>query len=53
MCQDLVIVEIIDLILSLGIYVNGVEIRHQSNESDYYLVLCKLHIAKAVHSTPC
>ncbi len=43
----------LNLILSHGIDVNGVEIRHQSDETDYYLVLSKLHIAKAVHSTPC
>ncbi len=54
MCQDLVIVEIIDLILSHGIYVNGVEVLQQSDDiSDHScLVLCKLHIAKAVNSTP-
>ncbi len=44
----------IDLILSRGIYVNGVEILQQSDDiSDHYLVLCKLHITKAVNSTPC
>ncbi len=43
----------LDLILSHGIYVNGVEVLQQSDDiSDHYLVLCKLHIAKAVHSTP-
>ncbi len=50
MCQDLHIVEII---LSNGIDVNGVEVLQQSDGvSDYYLVLCKLHIAKGVNSTP-
>ncbi len=44
----------LDLILSQGIDFNGVEILQQSDAiSDYYLVLCKLHIAKAVNSTPC
>ncbi len=43
----------LDVILSHGIDVNGVEILQQSNDiSDHYLVLCKLHIAKAVNSTP-
>ncbi len=43
----------LDLILSHGIYVNGVEVLQQSdNISDHYLVLCKLHMAKAVNSTP-
>ncbi len=43
----------LDLILSHGIYVNGVEVLQQSDDiSDHYLVLCKLHIAKAVNSTP-
>ncbi len=43
----------LDLILSHGIDVNGVEVLQQSNDiSDHYLVLCKLHIAKAVNSTP-
>ncbi len=33
--------------------VNGVEILQQSDDiSDHYLVLCKLHIVKAVNSTP-
>ncbi len=42
----------LDLILSLGIDVNGVEVLQQSVDiSDHYLVLCKLHIAKAVNST--
>ncbi len=50
MCQDLLIVEII---LSNGIDVNGVEVLQQSDGvSDHYLVLCKLHIAKGVNSTP-
>ncbi len=41
-----------DLILSHGIDVNGVEVLQQSDDiSDHYLVLCKLHIAKAVNST--
>ncbi len=31
-----------------------VEVLQQSDDiSDHYLVLCKLHIAKAVNSTPC
>ncbi len=43
----------LDLILSHGIYVNGVEVLQQSDDiSDHSLVLCKLHIAKAVNSTP-
>ncbi len=43
----------LDLILSHGIDVNGVEFLQQSDDiSDHYLVLCKLHIAKAVNSTP-
>ncbi len=42
----------LDLILSHGIDVNGVEILQQSGDiSDHYLVLCKLHIAKTVNST--
>ncbi len=45
---------ILDLILSHGTDVNGVDILQQSNDiSDHYLVLCKLHIAKAVNSTHC
>ncbi len=41
------------LILSHGNDVNGVEILQQSDDiSDHYLVLCKLHIVKAVNSTP-
>ncbi len=44
----------LDLIRSHGIDVNGVDILQQSNDiSDHYLVLCKLHIAKAVNLTPC
>ncbi len=47
----------LDLILSYGIYVNGVNgvnILQQSDDiSDHYLVLSKLHLAKAVNSTPC
>ncbi len=44
----------LDLILSHVIYVNDVGVLQQSNDiSDPYLVLCKLHIAKAVNSTPC
>ncbi len=44
----------LDLILSHGIDVNGVDILQQSDDiSDHYLVFCKLHIAKAVNSTPC
>ncbi len=40
----------LDLILSHGIDVNGVEALQQSDDiSDHYLVLCKLHIAKAVN----
>ncbi len=43
----------LDLILSHGIDVNGVEVLQQSDDiSDHYLVLCKLHIAKAVKLTP-
>ncbi len=43
----------LDLILSHGIDVNGVEILQQSDDiSDHFLVLCKLHIVKAVNSTP-
>ncbi len=43
----------LDLILSHGIDVNGVEVLQQSDDiSDHYLVLCKLHIAKAVNATP-
>ncbi len=44
----------LDLILSRGIDVNGVEILQQSDDiSDHYIVLCKLHIAKTVNSTHC
>ncbi len=44
----------LDLILSHGIAVNGVDILQQSDDiSDHYLVLCKLHIAKAINETPC
>ncbi len=44
----------LDLIPSHGIDVNGVDILQESNDiSDHYLVLCKLHIATAVNSTPC
>ncbi len=44
----------LDLIRSHGIDVSGVKILQQSNDiSDHYLVLCKLHIAKTVNSTPC
>ncbi len=44
---------ILDIIRSHGIDVNGVEVLQQSDDiSDHYLVLCKLHIAKAVNSTP-
>ncbi len=43
----------LDLLLSHGIYVNRVEVLQQSDDiSDHYLVLCKLHIAQAVNSTP-
>ncbi len=43
----------IDLIRPHGIDVNGVEVLQQSDDiSDHYLVLCKLHIAKVVNSTP-
>ncbi len=43
----------LDLIRSHGIDVNEVEVLQQSDDiSDHYLVLCKLHIAKAVNSTP-
>ncbi len=44
----------LDLRLSHGIDVNSVDILQQSDDiSNHYLVLCKLHIAKAVNSTPC
>uniref|UniRef100_A0A9J7XQL8 Endonuclease/exonuclease/phosphatase domain-containing protein n=1 Tax=Cyprinus carpio carpio TaxID=630221 RepID=A0A9J7XQL8_CYPCA len=44
----------LDLILSHGIDVDGVEIIQPSDDiSDHYLVLCKLHIAKTVNSTSC
>ena len=44
----------LDLILSHGIDVDGVEIMQPSDDiSDHYLVLCKLHIAKTVNSTSC
>ncbi len=44
----------LDLIWSHGIDVNGIEIMQQSDDiADHYLVLCKLHIAKTVNSTPC
>ncbi len=44
----------LDLILSHGIDVSGVEILQQSDDiSDHYLVLCIFHIAKAVKPTPC
>ncbi len=43
----------LDLMLSHGIDVNRVEILQQSDDmSDHYRVLCKLHIVKAVNSTP-
>ncbi len=43
----------LDLILSHGIDVNGVEVLQQSDDkSNHHLVLCKLHIAKAVNTTP-
>ncbi len=43
----------LDLILSHGIDVDGVEVLQQIDDiSDHYLVLCKLHTAKAVNSTP-
>ncbi len=43
----------LDSIMSHGITVNGVEVLQQSDEiSDHYLVFCKVHIAKAVNSTP-
>ncbi len=43
----------LDLILSHGIDVNFVEVLQKSDDiSDHYLVLCKLHIAKAVNLTP-
>ncbi len=42
---------LLDLIRSHGIDVNGVEVMQQSDDiSDNYLVLRKLHIAKAVKS---
>ncbi len=44
----------LDLILSHGIDVSGVEILQKSDDiSDHYLVLCKLHLAKTVYSIPC
>uniref|UniRef100_A0A9J7X3K5 Reverse transcriptase domain-containing protein n=1 Tax=Cyprinus carpio carpio TaxID=630221 RepID=A0A9J7X3K5_CYPCA len=44
----------LDLILSHGIDVDGVEIMQPSDDiSDHCLVLCKLHIAKTVNSTSC
>ncbi len=44
----------LDLILLHGTDVNDIEILQQSDDiSDYYLVLCKLHIAKTVNCTPC
>ncbi len=44
----------LDLILSHIIYVNIVEILQQSDSiSDIYLILCILHITKAVNSTSC
>ncbi len=43
----------LDLILSHGIDVDGVEVLQQRDDiSDRYIFLCKLHIAKAVNSTP-
>ncbi len=43
----------LDLILSHGIDVSGVEILQQSDDiSDHYLVLCKLHIVRTVNSIP-
>ncbi len=43
----------LDVILSHGIDVNGVEVLQQSEDlPDQYLVLRKLHKAKAVNSTP-
>ncbi len=43
----------LDLILSHGIDINGVEVLQKSDDiSDHYLVLCKLHITNAVNSTP-
>ncbi len=48
-CQN----HILDIIRSHGIDVNGVEVLQQSDDiSDHYLVLCKLHIAKAVNLIP-
>ncbi len=42
----------LDLILSHGIDINGVEVLQKSDDiSDHYLVLCKLHITNAVNST--
>ncbi len=39
--------------VSHGIDVSGVEILQQRDDiSDHYLVLCKLHIVKAVNSIP-
>ncbi len=40
----------LDLIMSHGIKVNGVEVLQQSDDiSDHYLDLCKPHIAKTVY----
>ncbi len=55
-CQDLLHCQnhTLDLILSHGIDVSGVEILQQSDDiSDRYLVSCIFHIAKAVKPTPC
>ncbi len=55
MCQDLLthcLNHTLDVILSHGIDLNGVEVLQQRDDiSDHYLVLCKLYIAKAVNRT--
>ncbi len=43
----------LDLILSHGIDVSGVEILQQSDDISDHLVSCTFHIAKAVKPTPC
>ncbi len=44
----------LDLILSYGIDVSGIEILQQSDDiSEHYIISCIFHIAKAVKPTPC
>jgi len=44
----------LDLILSLGINVDAVEILQQTNDiSDHYLVLCNLNLPRAANLTLC